>query len=222
MRGSLRSVLTDPRVYVAYQKAMGTRRSRYLCLGEAGLKPGERVLDVGCGPAYYLGRLPDVDYVGFDTCEAYVAYARRHNHGRRDFRCEFLTAESLVELGKFDAVLLFGLLHHIDDAECASLLDLCARALAPGGRVISADPTLHAGQGRVSRWMVEHDRGAYVRRPEDYDGMARNRFGRVEGRVDDTQIRIPLAQYIMLMTEPLVPGAGPVRIESQVREEGRR
>jgi SAM-dependent methyltransferase len=222
MRVSLRGVLTDPRVYVAYQKLMGTRRCRYLCLEEAGLKPGERVLDVGCGPAYYLDRLPDVDYVGFDTCEAYIAYARRHNQGRRDFRCEFLTAQSLAELGKFDAVVLFGLLHHIDDAQCASLLDLCAQSLAPGGRVISADPTLHAGQRRVSRWMVEHDRGGYVRQPEDYGDMARSHFGRVEARLDDTHTRIPIAQCMMRMSEPLGHAASPARMESHGWEAGRR
>jgi SAM-dependent methyltransferase len=170
---------------------------------EAELKPGERVLDVGCGPAYYLNRLPAVDYVGFDTCKSYVKYARRRSRGRGDFRCEFLAKEHVGELGQFDAVLLFGLLHHITDAECAALLDLCA------------------GERRVSRWMSEHDRGAHVRRPEEYDDLASKCFDRVEGHLDDTLCRIPIALYLMRMTEPQVRVADPVWPKSSAREATR-
>ena len=178
---------------------------RYRCLGEAELKPGDRVLDVGCGPAYYFDRLPEVDYVGFDTSEAYIAYARQRYGERGDFRCETLTAEHLGQLGQFDAVLLFGLLHHLDDAQCATLLDLSARALKPGGRVVSCDPTLHEGQRRVSRWMSENDRGQYVRRPESYDRMAKASFADLETQLLDGLTRVPTSTYIMRMAAPLVP-----------------
>ena len=198
----LRGFLGNPGLYIAVQKGIGADQIRYRCLDEAELKPGERVLDVGCGPAYYLDRLPGGDYVGFDTCEAYIRYARHRHGGRGDFRCEMLTGPHLRELGQFDAVLLFGLLHHLSDAQCAALLDLCARALAPGGRVISCDPTLHAGQRRISRWMSEHDRGGYVRRPESYDTLAGHRFDDVETRLIDTLGRIPTSHYLMRMASP--------------------
>jgi SAM-dependent methyltransferase len=198
----LARLLGNVGLYIAVQKGIGADRIRYRCLDEVELKPGDRVLDVGCGPAYYFNRLPEVKYVGFDTSEPYVAYARKHFGDRGEFHCEILTADHLDGLGQFDAVLLFGLLHHLDDAQCATLLDLAARSLAPGGRVVSCDPVLHAGQNRVSRWMSENDRGDHVRRPEAYDTMAAANFGEVETTVLDRETRIPTSHYMMRLSSP--------------------
>ncbi len=205
MLARLRTTLGNVRVYIALQKIIGADRIRYRCLEKADLKPGERVLDVGCGPAYYFDRMPEVDYVGFDTSEPYIAYARKQYGKRGDFRCGTFTGE---HAGQFDAILLFGLLHHLDDDECANLLDLAARALKPGGRVVSCDTALHEGQRRVSRWMSENDRGEYVRRPESYDRMARASFGDLETQLLDSITRVPTSIYLMRMAAPLVSAAG--------------
>jgi SAM-dependent methyltransferase len=204
MLARLRQTLSNAGLYIALQKGIGADRIRYRCIEDAELKPGDRVLDVGCGPAYYFDRLPEVDYVGFDTSEPYIAYARSHYGERGDFHCEFLCADHLSELGRFDAVLLFGLLHHLDDTKCATLLDLAARALAPGGRVVSCDTTVHQGQHRVSRWMSENDRGEYVRRPESYDALAHASFGDLETHVVDALSRVPSSLYMMRMAAPLI------------------
>ncbi|HEX6873318.1 MAG TPA: class I SAM-dependent methyltransferase [Micromonosporaceae bacterium] len=207
MLASLRQLLANQFLYVALQKGVGADRVRYRCLDEAELKPGERVLDVGCGPAYYFDRLPDVEYHGFDTSPAYIAHARGKYGDRGEFHCEVLTAARLAQLPRFDAVLLFGLLHHLDDEQSATLLDLAANALARGGRVISVDPCLHPGQGRVSRWMSENDRGEYVRAPEGFTGLARASFGEVSSQILDTVSRVPSSHFMMRMSAPLV-GAG--------------
>jgi SAM-dependent methyltransferase len=157
---------------------------------------------VGCGPAYYLDRLPEVDYHGFDTSPEYVAYAKRRYGDRGRFHCEILTEAHLPTLPRFDAVLLFGVLHHLTDTQCAQLLDLAARGLADGGRVISVDPTLHPGQGRISRWMSENDRGEHVRTPEDFDALARGSFGEVRAEILDTVSRVPASHYMMVLTAP--------------------
>lgn len=200
MIATLRQLLGNVGLYIALQKAVGADRVRYRCLDDAELKPGERVLDVGCGPAYYVGRLPEVEYHGFDTSGRYIAYARDRFGDRGTFHCAVLTADHLAELPKFDAVLLFGLLHHLDDDECATLLDLAAQGLAPGGRVISVDPCLHPGQGRISRWMSENDRGEYVRTPEAFTGLAEASFGQVSGEILDTVSRVPSSHYMMRMS----------------------
>jgi SAM-dependent methyltransferase len=203
MLGTLRQTLGNVGLYLALQKGIGADRIRYRCLDEAKLKRGDRVLDVGCGPAYYFDRLPQVHYVGFDTSETYVAYARKRYGDRGEFRCEILTEDHLASIGRFDAVLLFGLLHHLDDDQCATLLDVAARSLAAGGRVISCDPTVHEGQNRVSRWMSENDRGEYVRRPHSYDTLARASFGEVETQVLSTLSRVPTSHYMMRLAAPL-------------------
>ena len=202
MNSWLRRLLSNVGLYIALQKGVGADRVRYRCLDEAAIKPGDRVLDVGCGPAYYFDRLPKAEYLGFDTSAAYIDYARRRFGDRGEFRCEALTEAHLSKLPPFDAVLLFGLLHHLSDEDCATLLDLAARSLAPGGRVISVDPCLHPGQGRISRWMSENDRGEYVRPPEAFEKLARASFGEVSTEILDTVSRVPSSHYMMRMTAP--------------------
>ncbi len=204
MLAKVRQLLGNVGLYVALQKGVGADRVRYRCLDEAELKPGDRVLDVGCGPAYYFDRLPVVEYYGFDTSAPYIEHANRRYGDRGEFRCEVLTEAHLAELPQFDAVLLFGLLHHLSDGQCATLLDVSAKSLAPGGRVVSCDPCLHRGQGRISRWMSENDRGEYVRAPQAFEELARASFGEVESEVLHTVSRVPSSHFMMRMSAPLV------------------
>jgi SAM-dependent methyltransferase len=202
MLGWLRRSLGNVHLYIALQKSLGTDRVRDWCVKQAELKPADRVLDIGCGPAYYFDRLPPVEYHGFDTSEHYLAYARRRYGDRGAFHSERLTEEVLRAMPRFDAVLLFGLLHHLSDPESADLLHLAAQALAPGGRVISVDPCLHDGQGRVSRWLSVNDRGEFVRTPDAYDGLAGAAFEDVSTDIVDWLMRVPYSQYVMKMRAP--------------------
>src|SRR5690606_33354383 len=61
----LKSLLSHHALYTGLQRAVGADRLRFRCLDELDLRPGECVLDLGCGPAYYLDRLPSgVRYFG--------------------------------------------------------------------------------------------------------------------------------------------------------------
>jgi cyclopropane fatty-acyl-phospholipid synthase-like methyltransferase len=200
----LRRTLANVHLYIGLQKGLGTDRVRHRCLREAELRPGDSILDIGCGPAYYLDRLPaGVRYHGFDTSEPYLAYAGRRFGDQAVFHHGRLTADGLDALPRFDTVLLFGLLHHLNDEDCASLLDLTAVALVPGGRVISVDPAVHDGQGRVSRWLAVNDRGEHVRSPEAYDKLAAQSFGHITSAIWNDVMRVPYSQYVMKMRTPL-------------------
>ena len=203
MLAVVKRLLGHHALYVGLQRAVGADRLRYRCLDELALTDGDVVIDVGCGPAYYFARLPKVRYVGFDTSPRYVAHARRR-WGREDgeFRCEVFGEEHLGELPPADAVLLLGLLHHLPDDQARHLLDVAARALAPGGRVISVDPTFHPGQGRISRWMSANDRGEHVRTPEAFTTRAADSFEDVDGEVVDGATRVPSSLWLMRMRKP--------------------
>ena len=55
----------------------------------AKVKPGERVLDIGCGTGELLERIPSgVHYTGFDLSAGYVEYARQRYAGRGEFSCQ--------------------------------------------------------------------------------------------------------------------------------------
>ena len=54
---------------------MSLRRS--LIQNHVRAKPGDKVIDIGCGSAEVLRYLPDVDYIGIDINPDYIAFARR-------------------------------------------------------------------------------------------------------------------------------------------------
>ena len=207
MLGAVKGLLGHVPVYVALQRGIGADRLRYRCLDELDLQPGQVVLDVGCGPAYYFGRLPEgIRYYGFDTSERYITYARRRWGDRAEFRTEIFTQAHLDELPPVDSVMLLGLLHHLPDGQARDLLRLAARALAPDGRVISVDTCFEPGQGRISRWMSANDRGEYVREPEAFVAIARESFAKVDGEVVDDATRIPSSHWMMRMSAPIIRG----------------
>jgi len=152
----LRSVLNAPAVYRALQQALGVEALyRRVTDDFLALEPGDRILDVGCGPAAILDVLPpDVSYDGFDLSAAYIEAARRRYGNRGRFRAMRVGEATISELAPFDVVLAFAVLHHLDDDEAVQLIDLAWRALAPGGRLVTYDPCFVEGQGRISRFLV--------------------------------------------------------------------
>lgn len=203
MLARAKKLLGSVPLYVGLQKAIGADRARYLCLDQLDIKPGDRVLDVGCGPAYYLDRLPEITYFGFDTSERYIAYAKKKWQGRGEFRCEIFAERHLAEVGQVDKVLLLGLLHHLDDAACRELLALTARALAPGGTVICLDTAFAPEQHPVARWTSKNDRGEHVRTGEAFIDLARGAFGEVTGEIVNVT-RVPTTLWLMRLSAPRV------------------
>ena len=199
MLAPAKRLLSHVPLYVALQKGIGADRLRYRSFDRLELQAGQTVLDIGCGPAYYLDRLPKVRYFGFDTDPGYIAYAKKRWAGRGEFRCEVFGEQHLADLPPIDAIVLLGLLHHMSDEDSRTLLGLAARALAPGGRVVSVDTCFEPTQGRVSRWMSENDRGEHVRTPEQFAALASEAFGDVEGEVVNDATRVPSSFWLMRM-----------------------
>lgn len=196
--------------YVALQKAVGADLLRYRSIAALDLLPGDTVIDVGCGPAYYFDRLPTpLTYHGFDTDAGYIAHATRKYGDRGTFHLGIFDEAAAKDLPAPNAILLLGLLHHLSDEESRALLELSARVLAPGGRVVSVDTAFVPSQGRVSRWMSENDRGEYVREPDGFVGLASDYFADVTGDVVSGEGRIPGAYWLMRMTQPTVSAAAP-------------
>jgi ubiquinone/menaquinone biosynthesis C-methylase UbiE len=122
------------------------QKFRHETLRHASLKPGERVLDVGCGTGV-LTRLtaeavgPSGRVVGIDPSPGMLGVARRNavqTNSRAEFK--FAAIEHLpFEDGSFDVVLSSCMLHHLPAETKHEGLREVWRALRPGGRFVAVD-----------------------------------------------------------------------------------
>ncbi|HJS59565.1 MAG TPA: class I SAM-dependent methyltransferase [Vicinamibacteria bacterium] len=137
------------------------RIRRELVLGR-----GLRSLDLACGPGAFSDLFDGDDYVGLDLNRRYIDHARRHRKGT------FVVGDARsVELpdARFDQILIFGLLHHLSDADVRAVLRECRRLLAPGGHalVIEDIPTL-SRLNLIGRLIHNVENGEHIRAPEEY------------------------------------------------------
>jgi arsenite methyltransferase len=119
------------------------QRRRRLVRAALGARAGARILDVGCGPGFYVAELldevgPEGSVVGVDLSPQMLAVAARRCQGRGNVEFHQGDATSLpVEDAGFDAALSVQVLEYVADAD-AALAEL-HRVLRPGGRVVVWD-----------------------------------------------------------------------------------
>jgi SAM-dependent methyltransferase len=160
--------------------------------------PGEKVLDIGCGPGDILEDLPAVDYLGFDVNPKYVEAAQKRFGRRGRFFCGDVGLTAIEqEAASFDLVLATGVLHHLDDKHAVSLFKLARTALKPGARLVTYDGCFMAGQPKLARFVVGRDRGQYVREFAEYTKLAAEVFPQVRSFVRHDLLRIPYTHVIL-------------------------
>jgi ubiquinone/menaquinone biosynthesis C-methylase UbiE len=126
----------------SYEQLMGrwSRRLARPFLSFAGLEPGERVLDVGCGTGSLTFTLPQVADVGridaIDYSETYVEAARMRNSDPRITIARGDACELPFEDRTFDRTLALLVLHFVPESEQA--LREMSRVTRPGGVVAAA------------------------------------------------------------------------------------
>lgn len=172
--------------------------------------PGEKILDIGCGPADVLNYLPEVNYTGLDLSADYIRSAKRRFGSQGRFLCGDVGLVSLeAERGEFDLVLAIGVVHHLNDAQAARLFDLARRHLRPAGRLMTYDGCYVPRQSHVARWLLARDRGKFVRRREEYLKLATEHFTEVESYLRHDLLHVPYTHLIMRCRKPVSAGAKP-------------
>jgi arsenite methyltransferase len=118
-------------------------RRRQLVQEALAVQPGERVLDVGCGPGFYVSELlervgPEGSVTGVDGAPPMLAVAAKRVEGHDNVGFHQSDVTSLpVDDESFDATLSVQVLEYVPDATAA--LAEMHRALRPGGRVVIWD-----------------------------------------------------------------------------------
>lgn len=106
-------------------------------------QPGERILDVGCGPGFYVAELLDQvgdegHVTGVDASAAMLAVAGRKVEGRPNVEFHEGDATSLpVDDARYDAALSVQVMEYVPDIPAA--LAEILRVLKPGGRALIWD-----------------------------------------------------------------------------------
>jgi SAM-dependent methyltransferase len=173
-----RKILEYPPLYNFFQRLVGADKARRHLIEQiiAPLAPA-RVLEVGCGPGTNCAWIPcDIEYVGCDLSESYIAYAKQRYGDRAQFFAAPVGQLAQLELKPFRAVIALNLLHHLDDNEVLTLCDEVIPLLESGGTFVTADPCIVPGQSFLERFVTSCDRGRYVRFPDQYRQLFATRF----------------------------------------------
>jgi len=126
----------------AYHKRDMLRRRRHVREALAAA-PGERILDIGCGPGFYVVELleevtPTGSIVAVDSSTDMLALARQRCAGHDNVTFREGSANALpVDDGDVDAALSVQVMEYVADVPRA--LSEIYRALRPGGRVVIWD-----------------------------------------------------------------------------------
>ena len=200
------ATLWVPAAFDVYQSAIGAPGChRRFITEQVRPRPGQQLLDVGCGVGASLKFIPDgVRYTGFDISPSYIDAARRTYGSRGQFLCVDLQhADALT--GPFDTAFAFGVLHHLPDEVIPALGSLLRRVLRPGGTFVSIDPCRFDAQPILSKWMMASDRGRHIRNEEGYRQLLEP-WGNLSTATTLDMLRIRYAMAICRVTFP--PGDG--------------
>lgn len=184
----------SPRLYGSVQSLIRGRKfqkkfvEKYLKLS-----PGMAVLDVGCGTGWLYSAIRDLhcEYTGIDSCEKRIRTCKARFENKEAFQVAKAEGIKSLSENKYDVVVAFGLLHHLEDNEAKSLAEGAHRCLKKSGQLITADGVFLEKQNIVKKMLLRLDRGKFIRNTHEYKEIIRKYFPNPECNLEDQLFFMP-------------------------------
>lgn len=200
MRGVVSTVLSSPFAYKMHMRILGGRTIKKKIFSEfLPTEPGTRILDIGCGPAPDRDLMGDVIWVGLELEQKYVKYVESRIRSGDQIVHGGVDVLNSLNIGNFDVVLLSGVLHHLTDIEVKGVLEDCLKVLGPYGSVITVDPVRTSSASRLETFLINSDRGKYIRHQEDYDRLIPSEFTKTDIHIRHGLGWLPQAQRVSIL-----------------------
>jgi len=134
-----------------------------------------RILDCGCGTGIYSNFFPSQSYIGVDISPIYIERAQTCFPEHR-FRVMDATQLEFSD-NSFDAVIVSGVIHHLDSATTHRVLKEISRVLDPNGKLLVwEDVPTRNSLNLVGRIIHSLDLGEFIRRDSEYSKLISDHF----------------------------------------------
>ncbi len=177
----LKKILDNPIIFNLFETLMGVNKTRRVLVKDY-IKPSYncRILDIGCGTGDFRKFLPEnIDYIGIDNNPEYIEYAKSKKYKNSNFICTESNQIDFLKNKKFDIILSIGVIHHLNNNLFKELVDKSYSLLSDNGYLLTYDPVYIKNQNFISKFLIDNDRGNFVRNENDYISKIKNLFPKI-------------------------------------------
>lgn len=182
------------RTYDLFQELVGANMlRRKFVASHVRAMPGDKIVDIGCGPGQLIRWLPPVEYAGFDINKAYIDRAKKiYGHLGLFLAGDVRSAEDDGRFMNADVAVCFCVLHHLDDEEVLEVMEFARKTLKPDGRLVCEEPCWMPDQGFFSKMIMSNDRGKNIRTEQDYLKLMKKAFPDIKTALGPKVVRLPI------------------------------